>query len=248
MHEPTLREWLSEEPFSLALSAGFFGFFAHAGFVSALEERARPSASRARARARSSEDSGRAERAPRASRPSFARSARALLGSRAGLRAPPRRALSRARRSDARARAFERDARSASRSRRSTSARGGPWSSSAAISRAPSARRARFRCFFNRSTSAAARCSTAASPIAPATRGSLPARAASSFITSRRGRRGAQRAGDPEARNGWSRSLFAGCPPRPVSSRARRRGVRSRARGRACASNAGRDVVVSAGS
>jgi NTE family protein len=34
----TLREWLSEAPFSLALSAGFFGFFAHAGFVSALEE------------------------------------------------------------------------------------------------------------------------------------------------------------------------------------------------------------------
>jgi NTE family protein len=33
-----LRDWLSEAPFSLALSAGFFGFFAHAGFVSALEE------------------------------------------------------------------------------------------------------------------------------------------------------------------------------------------------------------------
>jgi len=33
-----LREWLAHEPFSLALSAGFFGFFAHAGFVSALEE------------------------------------------------------------------------------------------------------------------------------------------------------------------------------------------------------------------
>ncbi|HSQ66648.1 MAG TPA: patatin-like phospholipase family protein [Polyangiaceae bacterium] len=35
---PSLREWLAEEPFSLALSAGFFGFFAHAGFVSALED------------------------------------------------------------------------------------------------------------------------------------------------------------------------------------------------------------------
>ena len=34
----TLRDWLAEEPFSLALSAGFFGFFAHAGFVAALEE------------------------------------------------------------------------------------------------------------------------------------------------------------------------------------------------------------------
>jgi NTE family protein len=33
-----LREWLLAEPFSLGLSSGFFGFFAHAGFVSALEE------------------------------------------------------------------------------------------------------------------------------------------------------------------------------------------------------------------
>jgi NTE family protein len=35
---PTLREWLSEEPFTLALSSGFFGFFAHAGVVTVLEE------------------------------------------------------------------------------------------------------------------------------------------------------------------------------------------------------------------
>ncbi len=35
---PTLRDWLREAPFTLALSAGFFGFFAHAGVVSALEE------------------------------------------------------------------------------------------------------------------------------------------------------------------------------------------------------------------
>ena len=34
----TLREWLSEAPFTLALSSGFFGFFAHAGVVSVLEE------------------------------------------------------------------------------------------------------------------------------------------------------------------------------------------------------------------
>lgn len=34
---PTLREWLSERPFTLTLSSGFFGFFAHCGFVSALE-------------------------------------------------------------------------------------------------------------------------------------------------------------------------------------------------------------------
>ena len=36
--EPTLAEWLREGPFSLALSAGFFGFFAHAGFLTALED------------------------------------------------------------------------------------------------------------------------------------------------------------------------------------------------------------------
>jgi len=33
-----LREYLQEAPFSLALSAGFFGFFAHAGVLSVLEE------------------------------------------------------------------------------------------------------------------------------------------------------------------------------------------------------------------
>lgn len=38
MARPTLREWLQDAPFSLALSAGFFGFYAHAGFVAALEE------------------------------------------------------------------------------------------------------------------------------------------------------------------------------------------------------------------
>lgn len=35
---PTLRDWLSEAPFTLGLSSGFFGFFAHAGVVSVLEE------------------------------------------------------------------------------------------------------------------------------------------------------------------------------------------------------------------
>ncbi len=35
---PTLREWLAEAPFALGLSSGFFGFFAHAGAVSVLEE------------------------------------------------------------------------------------------------------------------------------------------------------------------------------------------------------------------
>jgi NTE family protein len=34
----TLRDWLAEKPFTLVMSSGFFGFFAHAGFVSALEE------------------------------------------------------------------------------------------------------------------------------------------------------------------------------------------------------------------
>lgn len=35
---PTLREWLLEEPFTLAMSSGFFGFFAHAGVLRAFEE------------------------------------------------------------------------------------------------------------------------------------------------------------------------------------------------------------------
>lgn len=39
MTQPTLAEWLADAPFSVAMSAGFFGFFAHAGFVAALEER-----------------------------------------------------------------------------------------------------------------------------------------------------------------------------------------------------------------
>ncbi len=29
-----LRQWLAEAPFTLAMSSGFFGFFAHAGVVS----------------------------------------------------------------------------------------------------------------------------------------------------------------------------------------------------------------------
>ena len=37
-NEPTLREWLREEPFTLAMSSGFFGFFAHAGVLRAFEE------------------------------------------------------------------------------------------------------------------------------------------------------------------------------------------------------------------
>ena len=31
-------DWLSEEPFTLLSSAGFFGFFAHAGLLAALEQ------------------------------------------------------------------------------------------------------------------------------------------------------------------------------------------------------------------
>ena len=34
----THREWLAEKPFTLVMSSGFFGFFAHAGVVSVLEE------------------------------------------------------------------------------------------------------------------------------------------------------------------------------------------------------------------
>jgi NTE family protein len=37
---PTLREWLREAPYTLAMSSGFFGFFAHAGMLSVLEEEA----------------------------------------------------------------------------------------------------------------------------------------------------------------------------------------------------------------
>jgi NTE family protein len=37
---PTLREWLRERPFSLGLSSGFFGFFAHSGLLTVLEDEA----------------------------------------------------------------------------------------------------------------------------------------------------------------------------------------------------------------
>lgn len=40
----TLQQWLHEKPFTLALSAGFFGFYAHAGMLTALlESGAQPS-------------------------------------------------------------------------------------------------------------------------------------------------------------------------------------------------------------
>jgi NTE family protein len=35
---PTLSEWLGQGPFSLTLSSGFFGFFAHAGLLTELED------------------------------------------------------------------------------------------------------------------------------------------------------------------------------------------------------------------
>lgn len=34
----TLQAWLEKKPFTLSLSSGFFGFYAHAGFMKALEE------------------------------------------------------------------------------------------------------------------------------------------------------------------------------------------------------------------
>jgi NTE family protein len=37
---PKLREWLAQAPFTLGLSSGFFGFFAHAGVIQVLEEEA----------------------------------------------------------------------------------------------------------------------------------------------------------------------------------------------------------------
>jgi NTE family protein len=35
----TLEHWLNENPFELYLGAGFFGFYAHTGFIKALEEK-----------------------------------------------------------------------------------------------------------------------------------------------------------------------------------------------------------------
>lgn len=36
MSDSTLRTWLDDEPFTLTMSSGFFGFFAHAGMLAAL--------------------------------------------------------------------------------------------------------------------------------------------------------------------------------------------------------------------
>jgi len=36
--QPTLRAWLAEAPFSVTMSSGFFGFFAHTGVMTALED------------------------------------------------------------------------------------------------------------------------------------------------------------------------------------------------------------------
>lgn len=38
MARQTLRSWLGEGPYSLAMSSGFFGFFAHCGMLRALED------------------------------------------------------------------------------------------------------------------------------------------------------------------------------------------------------------------
>lgn len=38
MSRQTLGEWLAEAPFSLGMSSGFFGFFAHAGVLAVLED------------------------------------------------------------------------------------------------------------------------------------------------------------------------------------------------------------------
>ena len=40
----TLGDWLAQEPYTLGLSSGFFGFFAHAGFLAALEDAELPPA------------------------------------------------------------------------------------------------------------------------------------------------------------------------------------------------------------
>jgi NTE family protein len=41
---PTLRQWLAQAPYGLALSSGFFGFFAHCGLLSVLEDEQLPPA------------------------------------------------------------------------------------------------------------------------------------------------------------------------------------------------------------
>src|SRR4051812_11172814 len=38
MRRPRLEEWLREAPFALTMSAGFFGFFAHCGALTVLED------------------------------------------------------------------------------------------------------------------------------------------------------------------------------------------------------------------
>jgi NTE family protein len=40
----TLRDWLGRGPYTLAMSSGFFGFFAHAGLLTVLEEEGLPPA------------------------------------------------------------------------------------------------------------------------------------------------------------------------------------------------------------
>lgn len=42
MKDSTLREWLRAEPFGLTLSSGFFGFFAHCGLLSVLDDERLP--------------------------------------------------------------------------------------------------------------------------------------------------------------------------------------------------------------
>lgn len=39
---PTLRDWLADRPFALAMSSGFFSFYAHTGLVLALEDAGLP--------------------------------------------------------------------------------------------------------------------------------------------------------------------------------------------------------------
>ncbi len=42
IERPTLSDWLAEEPYTLALSSGFFGFYAQSGVLSALQEKELP--------------------------------------------------------------------------------------------------------------------------------------------------------------------------------------------------------------
>ena len=203
MARPTLSEWLREGPFSLTLSSGFFGFFAHAGLVTVLEDEGLlPRRNQRRERRGAGGRRGRPASTPSASPIFCLRSAARISGIRAW--GPGSSAAGSS------ARCWRRSFRSG----RSRSA-GCRWRSRCSISSAaarsestpgrwrPSRRRARCRSCFIRCGSMAVRASMAAWPIGRGSRG-CPRRSGSCSTTCRRNRRGAAQgspfAPDPAAR------------------------------------------------